>query len=312
MSMVDLNTRTMSARISTKGGIVLGFWWEREGARVPLLREAPGDDAGPLQVGCYPLVPFGNRVKDNQFRFDGRDYRFEPNTDWDRHYLHGDGWQGEWRIERQDARSVALAFDQTASATTPYSYSAIQCFTLQEDDALALSLSVTNTGEEALPFGLGWHPYFPMTPMTTLFAPARKYWTEVADWLPGEATTIPGDVDFSEPMGLPHHWVNNGFEEWCGEAEVTWPERGVKLSLTADPLFRHAFVFVSDTSFDPAFQRDYFCFEPMSHLANGHQLPELGDLKVLSPGETLEGGIRLKAIPLLLNEDSTAFALAGD
>ena len=65
------------------------------------------------------------------------------------------------------------------------------------------------------------------------------------------------------------------------------------MSLSADPLFRHAFVFVSDTGFDPAFQRDYFCFEPMSHLADGQNMPGLGDLKVLRPGETLSGSVRL-------------------
>jgi aldose 1-epimerase len=32
----------------------------------------------------------------------------------------------------------------------------------------------------------------------------------------------------------------------------------------------------------------------MSHLANGHNLPGLGDLTVLRPGESLAGSIRLQ------------------
>ncbi|MCV9961747.1 aldose 1-epimerase [Pararhizobium sp. BT-229] len=293
MTVVDLTSGNLSARISTGGGIVLGLWWERDNGRIPLLREAPRDDADALASGCYPLVPFGNRVKDNRFRFNGRDCSFKPNTDWDKHYLHGEGWQANWSIEQQTSSSLELSFNHAADGKSPYAYAAIQRFALQ-DDAFELTLSVTNRGGDPLPFGLGWHPYFPMTPKTTLFAPARKYWTEVEDWLPGEATEIPADVDFSKPRGLPHHWVNNGFEGWCGEAQIVWPERRARLSLTADPLFRHAFVFVSDTSFDPAFKRDYFCFEPMSHLANGHNLPGLGDLAVLEPGETLTGSICMK------------------
>ena len=293
MTAVHLSNGNLTARISTKGGIVLGFWWEHDEVRLPLLREAPSDDADALASGCYPLVPFGNRVRDNRFSFRGRDYRFQANTDWDRHYLHGEGWQAEWTVAQETAGSLDLSFHHAADEITPYSFAASQRFVLQ-DDGFKLTLSVTNTGEDALPFGLGWHPYFPMTPKTTLLAPARKYWTEVDGWLPGEATDIPLDVDFSDPRGLPHRWVNNGFEDWCGEAQIVWPERQVRLSLTADPLFRHAFVFVSDTSFDPAFQRDYFCFEPMSHLADGHNMTGLGDLRVLEPGETLAGSIHMK------------------
>ena len=86
----------------------------------------------------------------------------------------------------------------------------------------------------------------------------------------------------------------NGFEDWSGEAVIAWPEHQMQLHLTADPLFAHAFVFVSDTVFDPQFKREYFCFEPMSHLANGHNLPDLGGLQVLEPGRQLSGSIRLR------------------
>ncbi len=177
--------------------------------------------------------------------------------------------------------------------STPYVYSARQTFSLT-DNELTISLAVKNAGEKALPFGLGWHPYFPMTPKTTLFAPAKKFWTEVEGWLPGEATAIPDDLDFNAPSPLPHRWINNGFEDWSGEAIIDWPERKTQLHMTADPLFRHAFVFVSDTVFDPQFQRDYFCFEPMSHLANGHNMSDLGGLEILQPGQVLAGSIRLR------------------
>ena len=53
------------------------------------------------------------------------------------------------------------------------------------------------------------------------------------------------------------------------------------------------FLFVSDTAFDPAYARDFFALEPMSHLPDGHNQPDLGGLVRLAPGETLSGGIRL-------------------
>ncbi|MCW8279660.1 aldose 1-epimerase [Agrobacterium sp. InxBP2] len=292
MAVIDLKSGPLSLRISTEGGIILGFWKDIDIGRVPLLRPAKSSDADALGSSCYPLVPFGNRVAGNSFEFDGRAYTLTPNTEWDPHYLHGEGWQAEWSVDERTPTSVEISFT-CQGPSTPYRYRAMQTFTL-EDDRLTLSLSVENMGERPLPFGLGWHPYFPLTPKTTLQAPAEHFWTEVEGWLPGERTAIPADLDFSEPAPLPERWVNNGYEGWSGEATIIWSERHTQLRLTADPIFRHAFVFVSDTAFDPSFERDYFCFEPMSHLANGHNLPDLGDLKVLAPGEKLAGSFTLE------------------
>ncbi|ASR09980.1 hypothetical protein CHY08_23065 (plasmid) [Rhizobium leguminosarum bv. viciae] len=292
MTVVDLEAGRLSVRVSTKGGLVLGFWREVGNGKVTLLRPSSSDNVDALGSACYPLVPFGNRVKNNQFSFDGNDYQFTANTEWDKHYLHGEGWQADWSIARQTRASIEMGFTQSGGHT-PYVYQASQRFVLDET-GLTLTLMVENRGERGMPFGLGWHPYFPLTPGTTLLAPARAFWTEAEGWLPGERTAIPEDLDFSSPAPLPHRWVNNGFEDWSGEAFITWPELATTLHLTADAIFRHAFVFVSDTTFDPSFRRDYFCFEPMSHLANGLNLPDLGDLKILAPGQSISGSIYLR------------------
>ncbi|MGH6861112.1 MAG: aldose 1-epimerase [Phyllobacterium sp.] len=292
MTILALAADDLEARISTRGGTVLGLWWSQGSERIPLLRATADDTATALQSGCYPLVPFGNRVKGNAFRFEGRDYGLAPNTDWDPHYVHGEGWQADWQVVDAASASVTLRFSHR-SDRTPYVYEAEQRFRIDEG-TVHLGLSVTNRGAVALPFGLGWHPYFPMTEGTTLCAPARRFWTETDDWLPGHATQIPEELDFSRPRPLPQRWVNNGFEGWSGRARITWPERNTQLTIQADQLFRHAFIFVSDRSFDPNFQRDYFCFEPMSHLADGHHQERLGDLRVLNPEETLAGEFSLQ------------------
>lgn len=290
--VTTLESGRLFLRVSTTGGLILGFWQSDENGKIDLLRPSKSDAAGALDSSCYPLVPFGNRVKDNAFSFEGSEYRLSPNTDWDKHYLHGEGWQADWEIIGQTGSSIEMAFVHEGDGT-PYRYTAKQGFDIDRN-VLTMTLSVENRGEKPLPFGLGWHPYFPLTPATTLMAPSRGFWTEVADWLPGERIATPPDLDFSAPAPLPHRWVNNGFEGWSGEALVTWPERHTALHLTADPIFKHAFVFVSDTKFDPGFKRDYFCFEPMTHLPNGHNLSGLGDLKVLKPGERLSGSVRLR------------------
>ncbi|WP_349960882.1 aldose 1-epimerase [Rhizobium sp. ZPR3] len=291
MTIIDLQDGSLSVRVSTFGGTLLDYAWTVDGRRIALLRPAP-DDAHASASACYPLVPFGNRVRNNRFVFEGRDYQLRPNTASDPHYLHGDGWQAEWSILSRSSNELQIGL-RHREGDTPYSYEARQIIALSSE-GLMLHMSVENTGKKALPFGLGWHPYFPMTPETTLFAPAQQFWTETEGWLPGERTEIPADLDFSEPSPLPRRWVNNGFEGWSGEAEIVWPERLASLRLTADISVRHAFIFIPDTSFNPAFRHDYFCFEPMSHIANGHNLPDLGDLKILQPGEIFAGSIRLQ------------------
>jgi len=290
--MIVLTAGGFDARISLAGGTLTRLHWQSGDRVVPLLRDA-ADDADAGHSACFPLVPFGNRVRDNVFSFGGRTHRLQPNTQGDRHYLHGDGWLGRWDIVRAEPQGVELGFSQGESRGTPYRYTAHQSFAI-EPGAFRLSLAVTNTSEMPLPFGLGWHPFFSLTPETTLQATVDWVRGEEAEWLPGERIARPADLDFAKAEKLPCRWINNGLESWDGRARIAWPERGAGLTLEADALFRHAVLFVSDERFEPAYRHDYFCFEPMSHLADGHHLPDLGGLSVLPPGETLSGSLLLR------------------
>lgn len=285
-SLVTIEAGRLSARIARRGGAILRLDYAGE----PLLRPA-ADDAAPIDSACYPLVPFGNRIRSNRFAFNGRDYALRPNTDWDCHYLHGEGWRSEWSVAEVGKDRAVLEHSHYASAL-PYAYVARQELVFR-DCGLDLSLSVTNEGSDSMPFGLGWHPYFPMTPGTRLETVTGHMWTEEPGWLPGVPVDLPEDVNFATPRGLPRRWVNNAFEDWSGRARIAWPERRLALTLTADPLFRVMFLFVSDTAFDPGYARDFFALEPMSHLPDGHNQADLGGLVPLAPGETLSGGIRL-------------------
>jgi len=290
MAVLTLSAGRTTARIASHGGCVLRL----DHAGVPLLRPA-ADDAPPIDSACYPLVPFGNRIRGNRFTFGGREHVLAPNTDWDPHYLHGEGWRSDWSVDDHTPDCLVMTHEHDGSAV-PYAYSAVQRFRLR-DGCAEFSISVTNRGEAAMPFGLGWHPYFPMTPQTTLETDTGRMWSEEEGWLPGAPIARPADVDFTMPRQLPHRWVNNGFEDWSGRARIAWPERELALRIEADPLFDVMFLFVSDTSFDPTYRRDFFALEPMSHLADGHNQPGLGGLVPLAPGETLAGSMRLIVEP---------------
>ena len=294
MSVFTLENEWLELQASTDAAAIWRFFAKDGSDRVPLMR--PPADAAVRHAGesaCFPLVPFGNRVSGNRFVFEGAAYALAPNTGWDENYLHGDGWTTEWRmVERTRSRArVVMRHD---GAGTPYHYDAAQTFAL-DGSTLALSLEVVNRGVTVLPFGLGWHPYFPLTAGTTLRAPASALWLEGAGWLPTERVAVPADLDFTTARELPRRWVNHGFEGWNGACEIAWPDRRARLKLDADRLFGRYFLFVSDPKFEAGYNYEFFAFEPMSHSANAHNLPDGGGLRRLAPGESLRGEIRLTA-----------------
>jgi aldose 1-epimerase len=294
VSVFTLDNERLGLEVSTDGAAIWRFFAKRGDEELPLMRPPRGRivrDAG--QSACFPLVPFGNRVAGNRFTLDGLAYALAPNTDWDPLYLHGDGWRAEWRIAERTRNRARLVMRHEA-AGTPYSYEAAQTFAL-EGSSLVLGLEVVSRSATALPFGLGWHPYFPLTTATTLRAPAAAFWREGAGHVPAERVAVPRDLDFNSARELPRRWINGGFEGWNGACEIEWPEHAARLKLDADALFGCFFLFVSDPKFDTGYNYEFFAFEPMSHIANAHNLEGGGGLHRLMAGESLRGSIRLTA-----------------
>lgn len=294
MSDIRLETEALVVDIAPQGGLLWRVLAKMDGREVPLLRQPPeGEERDPLHAASFPLVPFGNRVRGNRFSFEGRDHELEPNMSWDRHYLHGDGWTRHWEVVERRADLVRLRLGAHRAPGTPYVYEAEQSIRV-EGHMLETSLSLTNRGAEALPYGLGWHPYFPLTPGTLLRAAATDCWDEDSQWLPTVRKPVSGDMVFSTAAPLPRRWVNTLFEGWNGGAVIDWAESGLRLEIDADPLFGRYLIFVSDPAFDPGYTYDFFCFEPMSHSADAHHHADGGGLKRLAPGESLAGRVRMR------------------
>ncbi|RVA02747.1 aldose 1-epimerase [Mesorhizobium sp. M7A.F.Ca.US.001.02.1.1] len=249
---------------------------------VPFLRPYQGEaEFDVVHCACFPMVPIGNRVEGNAFSCGGQNFTLAPNTT-DPFYIHGDGWQANWKVEEHRVDRLDLAFDHPRRVDSPYVYHARQSFRLA-GARLELRLAVENTGVIPLPFGLGFHPFFPRRPRTTLFAPAETWWTERDGHLPASRSAIADDVAFSTPRHLPDRWLNNGFEGWSGIARIIWPEHCLGIDIEADAELDRYMLFAPDTD------RSFFCLEPMSHTPNAlkHFDADPMGIKVLSPGEVL-------------------------
>ena len=290
---VTLRQGRASVDLDRRGAVITGFRWRRhDGREGSVMRDGAGHDGDPLKASCFPMLPFCNRVRDNQFTIGGADYRLAPNQPWDRHYLHGDGWLSHWSVVHQSDTSVTFGMRYDGGLASPYAYSAEVLYRLN-DEGLTVMLTARNETPQVLPFGLGLHPYFGLTPRTTLQAAATGWFAEEAEFLPGAFGLVPEEVDFSMPRSPPRHWINNGFTGWDGTAEIVWPEQQLALGIRCSPMFRHYFVFMSDTRFEPRFANDYFCFEPMTHRADAHHAADLGGLVALARGESLSAEVTL-------------------
>jgi aldose 1-epimerase len=297
--------------VPATGGGIARFDWMCGTRRVPLFRAAAdGVITEPNALGCYPLLPFSNRIGRGRFEFEGRTIKLAPNRKGERLPIHGSGWQRAWHVEHASAHRAVLSLDETGEAeagrgdfssnaasnassnasssaspsafppASPYSYHAVQTIELV-DTTLTVRLEIENRGEAVLPFGMGLHPFLPRGRDTLLLAPAREVWLSGRDWLPTRRVPTPPALRFGIAYPLPPEVVNHAFTDWCGLARILWPAQGLALDIEADT---RAYVLYTPPG------EDWFCFEPVDHPINAVNL-EGGAVRhgmtALAPGERL-------------------------
>ena len=253
----------------------------------PVLRSWTGDvSAGPFALASNILLPFSNRISGGGFSFDGIRHSIPPNLDGEALPIHGDAFQRAWQVAEVGNGRARL--DLADGAIGPFRYSAQQRFRLTVD-ALLIEVMVRNDGSETLPFGCGFHPWFPRTADTRLGFEAGGAWTEDARHLPVEHVILTDrpDLDFASPRPLPDDFFNMCFTQWTGRATIRQGPRAVGLEVSATEALRHAIVY------SPGHEADFFCFEPVSHPVDAFNIDGRPGLEILAPGQTLVGTMTL-------------------
>jgi aldose 1-epimerase len=259
-----------------RGGAIAALRWRG----LDLLRPGPagGEATHPVDLGCFPMVPVCNRVRDNLLRLDDRRWPVRPNFPPQPLHLHGTGWTHAWHVVEATGSDALLRLDCDEA---PWRFRAEQLLVL-DAAGFSVTLSVENLAAEPMPFGIGLHPYFPVTPRMTLRFAARRFWLMDGDKLPGEPIAVPPELDHAAPRATPRGFRNHVYEGWDGEAAIAWPEHGVALALRADPLFAHLLVFRP-----PA--QPVVALEPMSHVPGADGL----GWRALAPGKRMQGRVAL-------------------
>jgi aldose 1-epimerase len=248
---------------------------------------------------CFPLIPYSNRIADGSLVFEGTTHTLARNSGDNKHSIHGVGWERPWKVEARDRTSALLAFAHEPTGDDakiwPWPFAATLVFALASDGhgaSLAVKLGIVNTGTAPFPFGLGFHPYFPKPPSTTLRFSAEGMWETDSTMLPLKCVPLGSAERFDPARTLEDTTLDNVFVGWDGVATLTHPREGLVVTIGADRTARFLVVYTPRA-------RNYLAVEPVTHMTDAFNRMARGEsdtgARVLDAGATFSYTMRIDA-----------------
>jgi len=279
-----------------QGVNVLAGYVQRRGQWLPFMPDTREESDG-LAASSFVLVPYSNRIEGGHFTFAGKAYQL---ANGERHASHGDVRGRPWQITEESATAIACAFDSRnfTDVNWPWPFTATLTYALN-GKTLSSQLTVTNQSEEAMPAGVGWHPYYnrtltrPGEPVYLHFQAPLVYPDANDNRIPsGPAQPVAPAQDFHKERELvPENFIDGCFYGYDGGGRIAWPESGIQLHYRVSEQCRHLILY------NPA--KPYFAAEPVTNANNGVNLLAAGDptsgISILQPGETLAATFDVRA-----------------
>lgn len=240
------------------------------------------------RAGLYPLVPYSNRIRHGRFEWDGCTVQLPLHPD-EGHALHGVSQQRAWTLtQHSDTRATMTHDHRPGEGGWPWAYRVDHIVTV-DDGGIALCLRVTNTGEVPAPCGGGFHPYFPIGFADRVGFAATTVWPPDAQFLATAPQALSQADDYSAPRRVADTERTQYYGGWDGHATLS-ALGGARIRLSASGTLRHLVLY------RPA-GRDFFCIEPVSHVADAANLAAQGHAgtgwQTLAPMQSLECRLRM-------------------
>jgi aldose 1-epimerase len=261
----------------------------------PILRPTPTDaiTAGDvLQTAGYPMIPYANRIDHGRFTFAGAAHQLDTGFIGAPHSIHGVGWRRAWATQIVETHACTLALRHqpvgAADPDWPFAFDAGERFVLTPR-GLTIRMTVTNLEPAPAPAGLGFHTFFPRRPGETLTFGSKGAWRNGPDMLPSAWETDEA-WNYAGGRALGDHEIDNDFSGWGGLARMAAPS-GATIRMRASRTFGVLRIY-------SPIGAGFFAAEPVSHLANAINRPELEDhaMTVLASGASLRGDIEIELI----------------
>ena len=258
-------------------------------------------DADELPAAYHGMVlaPWPNRLRDGQYTFEDVDLQVPVSEPARGTALHGLVCWVEWRVASVSETAVTLTLDLASSPGYPFRLALATTYELGED-GLTITTVARNDGAEALPYGVGFHPWFApggtALDACTLQLDAASRVTVDERLLPTGEVPVDGDFDLREPRSLEgiafdDAWVDPIADDegrsWC---RLGWAD-GSTVEIWADTQATAWQICTGDEV--PGVRRAGVAIEPMSCIADAFRTGER--LVTLKPGEShaLTWGMRL-------------------
>ena len=167
----------------------------------------------PFRSGIPLLFPWPGRVANGVFHFGGREIRLPINEPARGHAIHGLTWNCAFRVVRRGPYYIHTELDSASNADLlrlwPYRF--VLEIDYEVGNGLRVRAKIRNTGDEAMPFGFGAHPYFhapaggagDRADLTVQVPSATSQWPLDEKMIPtGKPIPLAGRFDLRNPQRL--------------------------------------------------------------------------------------------------------------
>lgn len=276
---------------AARGGQVVECRWQ--GLEVFTTAKAglwPSD----TQAGCFPLVPYSNRIRNGAFRIAGRSVSLTNPEFAYPHALHGLGWRSAWSCQQSGANEATLIQTHDGAAW-PWPYRARQHFSAS-GNRLTMTLEIENSGASPMLAGIGFHPYFSRQPGMKLALGVGGFWATSPSnpGIPEDWRSLDPLTNFFEGKELGTIDLDNCFTGWARNARIEYPGTRLCINLAASSALSNLVIFFPS-------DRNILCLEPVSHVNDAANLSGLNagqKIDRLEPGERLAGTMTIDVAEL--------------
>lgn len=271
--LTDEKAKSQLEVVPERGGIITK--WRIDGKDVLYMDEERFAKPEMSVRGGIPILfPICGNLPDDTYTLNGKQFTLKQ---------HGFARNSAWEVGEQatvDNVSLKLLLNSNEKTKAVYPFDFQIDFTYQlHGNTLTIFQEFKNNSSEAMPFSVGFHPYFLTHDKSQLEFNIPS--NEFTDQDTKEAHSFNGNFDFSRDE------IDVAFKQLSAKsASVTDKGRNLKMTLEYDDIF-------STLVFWTVKGKDYYCLEPWSGPRNAINTGV--QLTVLQPGASHSATIHLTA-----------------
>jgi aldose 1-epimerase len=188
------------------------------------------------------LAPWPNRIANGKYQIGQDAYQLEINEFNRNNALHGFAYKTEFDIKSHAASDIVLEAKLTEPKGYPFEIH-LQIIYKLDESGFRCEFLATNNSDQHAPFGIGFHPYFPVDDRTKISIPANTHILTDKQMIPVSEEANPnkeflfGDVDFDDCFTQLER--NNSI------AEIQIESNDRAITLWQDPAFNYVMVYTT-------------------------------------------------------------------